>query len=181
MTLVESVNKILALGTIAAQIFIVFCLVYFVAYRKTRNAFTAFLGTHGLVLAFLTSLVAVASSLFYSQVAGFPPCDLCWFQRIFMYPQVILLRIAWYKKDANIVLYAMWLAVIGFFISLYHNYIYYFNQGLGAYYQLGGVQISCVKRYVFEFGYVTIPMMALTGFILVIIFLSFYKAHHKNG
>ncbi len=67
-------------------------------------------------------------------------------------------------------------SVIGALFAAYHNYMYYWNSGLDAFCQLGGMQVSCVKRYVFEFGYVTIPMMALTAFALIIMLLIFYSA-----
>src|SRR6185295_7978736 len=100
--LVDFVNKLLALGVIAGQIFIVCSILYFIFFRKTPNPIAQFIGKNGLVLAFLFSLASMLGSLFYSQIAGFPPCDLCWFQRIFMYPLVFLLGLALIKKDSRI-------------------------------------------------------------------------------
>jgi disulfide bond formation protein DsbB len=179
MTIVSFINIILSLGVIASQVFIIVAIIYFLFFRKKQHAAVTFLGQHGILLAFLVSLAATLSSLFYSQIAGFAPCDLCWFQRIFMYPEVILLGIALVKKDSKIIDYAVSLSVVGFLVSLYHNYIYYYNGGLNVFCQLGGTQVSCIKRYVFEFGYITIPLMALTGFALILIFLMFAKQHKK--
>lgn len=173
MTLLEIINPVLAIGIIVAQIFLVLVAVWLFGFRKKYPL--PFLQNRGLLLAFVVSAAATFASLFYSNVAGFPPCDLCWFQRIFMYPLVIILGMALIKRDRSIVDYALGLAIPGFFISLYHNYIYYINQGLGANCLLGASQVSCVKRYVFEFGYVTIPLMALTAFALVIVFLLMSK------
>src|SRR5581483_5756306 len=153
---------------IVSQVFLVVSLLYLFLFKKEQTPFSAFLGRHGMLLAFLVALISTSSSLFYSQIAGFTPCELCWFQRIFMYPEVILLGLALVKKDFHITDYALSLTIIGTLISLYHNYVYYYNQGLNAYCQLGGVQVSCVKRYMLEFGYITIPMMALTGFLLIL-------------
>src|SRR5258705_13166689 len=99
MTLVSFVNKKLAIETILAQLFILSAIVYFLFCRKKQDLITKFIGKYGLFFAFLISLVATLGSLFYSQIAGFTPCDLCWFQRIFMYPLVVLLGLALIKKD----------------------------------------------------------------------------------
>ncbi len=181
MTLVSFVNEKLAIETILGQVFILSIIVYFLFFRKKQDSIINFFSKYGLLLAFLIALVATSGSLFYSQIAGFMPCDLCWFQRIFMYPLVVLLGLALIKKDSHIIDYALSLSVIGGLISLYHNYMYYYNNGLNVFCQLGGAQVSCVKRYVFEFGYVTIPLMALTAFVLIITFLIFSKMQSKNN
>jgi disulfide bond formation protein DsbB len=178
--LVDIVNKLLGIGIILSQLFIVAAVLYVIFFRKHQYPLVTFIKKHGLTLAFSTVLISVLGSLFYSQIAGFAPCDLCWFQRIFMYPLVLLLGIALWRKDSRIADYGLILAIIGGLISLYHNYVYYYNRGLNVFCQLGGAQVSCIKRYVFEFGYITIPMMALTAFALVIIFLLAYKVSLKK-
>lgn len=176
MDIIASTNTLLSLGTIAGQIFLVVVALYLVVTQRP----IVWLGKHGMKLAFFTSLVAMSASLFYSQYVGFPPCDLCWLQRVFMYPLVILLGMAWVKKDLRILDYSLVLAVIGGAVSALHNYMYYSDGGLNALCQLSGLGVSCVKRYVFEFNYVTIPLMSLTAFALVIAFLVFQKYHAKN-
>ncbi len=176
MNLINTVNNILALGTILADLAIVLAVVYLLFFRKVHHVVVDFIETNGIFLAAFMALIATAGSLFYSQYAGFTPCDLCWFQRIFMYPLVVLLGLAVWKKDNKIIDYALPLAGIGFAVSLYQNYLYYFNQGLDALCLLGGSGgVSCVKRYVFELGYVTIPVMALTAFVVIILLLVFQK------
>src|SRR3989344_4713474 len=175
MDIIFFINKILALGVILGQVFIVLAIVYFLFFRGAKNSITKFLGKHGLLPAFLMALASTLGSLFYSEYAGFAPCELCWFQRIFMYPLVILLLVALVKKEVKVVDCALYLSAAGFFISLYHNYIYYYQGGLLATCQLAGQGVSCVKRYVFEFGYVTIPLMALTAFALVTVLLLFLR------
>ncbi len=178
--IVDIVNKILATGIIVSQIGILFSVIYFIFFRREQNSVTRFLAKYGMLFAFLIALISTLGSLFYSMVAGFDPCELCWFQRIFMYPEVILLGIALIKKDKHIINYALTLSFFGGAISLYHNYMYYYAGGLNVFCQLSGVQVSCIKRYVFEFGYVTIPMMALTAFLLIIMFLMFSKKLDKE-
>lgn len=175
MTIASFISTKLAIETVVAQAFVILAVLYLLFFHKKNLFIIDFAGKYGIVFAFIIALVATSGSLFYSQIMGFAPCDLCWFQRIFMYPLVVLLGLALIKKDSNITDYALLLASIGFCISLYHNYLYYYNGGLNVFCQLAGNSVSCVKRYIFEFGYITIPMMALTAFAAIIVFLIFYR------
>jgi disulfide bond formation protein DsbB len=173
--LLDTVNKILGLGTIAAQIFIVLAIIYIILPVK-RNKISDFFRRNGIILAFIVALVATCGSLFYSNYAGFVPCPLCWFQRIFMYPEVIILGLALIKKDEKIVDYGLALSIIGIVISIYHNYIYF----VGLRSTFCNISEPCTVTYVLEYGYVTIPMMALTAFALVILLLIYKKYDRKN-
>lgn len=169
------VNKILATFTIFSHIFLVLGIGYFLLFRKDKiNPVIQFFSRNGIALAFFVSLFATAISLFYSDVAGFEPRKLCWFQRIFMYPQVFVLGLAWFRKDRKIIDYALTLAVIGGLFAFYHNYIYYGGISLFPC-DAFGLGVSCTKRYVFEFGYITIPLMSLTSFLLLSAFLGLQK------
>lgn len=176
-----SITVLLSLGTVLAHILIVLLLLWFLFFKKSFFLVENFLGQYGMMIAFKVALISTLASLFYSNVIGFAPCELCWFQRIFMYPLVIMLGMALWKKDFKIINYALVISGIGFVISLFQNYMYYFNNGLSVYCEQAGFAVSCVKRYVFEFGYVSIPVMALTGFVLVIIFLILQKKYNKNN
>ncbi|MFT4326563.1 MAG: disulfide oxidoreductase [Candidatus Woesearchaeota archaeon] len=120
--------------------------------------------------AFSLVLVATIGSLYYSEIRGFTPCVLCWYQRIFMYPLVILLGIAVWKKDYGVKKYALPLAGIGSFFAIMH----YIQQKTAVtvleFCSLEG-GASCGVPFVFRFGYITIPFMALTAFIGVILLL----------
>lgn len=130
----------------------------------------SFFRNYGIYLAWLVSLVATAGSLYLSEVLHYEPCRLCWFQRIFMYPQVIILGIAAYRNDRSAVIYAIPLSAIGGSISLYH----YAEQKIPALYRLlpCKVGIPCNFDYLNWWGFVTIPFMALIAFILIIVCLS---------
>lgn len=124
---------------------------------------------YSLYLAWLVSLAATGGSLYFSEVQGFIPCDLCWYQRIFMYPQAILLGIACYRGDRRIISYLLPVNIIGLLISLYHNVEIWFPK-------LGEVVpcrsgIPCNFDYLNWLGFITIPLMALTAFILITILL----------
>jgi len=171
----EFINKLLAVCTIVFQFFIVLAIIYFLFFRKKYPIVQEYISDNGIKFSFIIALVSTVSSLFYSNVAGFIPCNLCWFQRIFMYPEVFILGLAMIKKfpkgDNKIVDYALFLTIIGWLTSVYGNYIYY--KGLSS--VVCTTAESCSTPYVTEFSYVGIPMMALTAFSLIIIFLFFQK------
>ena len=122
-------------------------------------------------LAFLVAAVATAGSLFFSEVADFPPCKLCWFQRIFMYPLAIVAPLAAVLDDRRAARYLLPLPVIGIGISVYHVLV---ERGVVT--ETASCQISapggCAVRWVDEFGYVTIPTLAGTAFALLIVLLA---------
>jgi disulfide bond formation protein DsbB len=84
-----------------------------------------FIQKHSLYIAWAISLAAMLGSLYFSNIRGFPPCVLCWYQRICLYPLVAILGVGILKRDKNVFFYAMPLAVIGALISVYHNLLYY--------------------------------------------------------
>lgn len=119
--------------------------------------------------AWITSLVATLGSLYFSEVLGFIPCDLCWFQRIFMYPQVIILGIAIARKDFPAARYSLALSLVGGLISLYHyalQKIPFFQD-----YAISCGRVPCTGQYMNWLGFITIPFLALTAFTMII-FLS---------
>lgn len=112
------------------------------------------------------SLLAMLGSLYFSNVLNFPPCVLCWYQRIAMYPLVLLIPVAILRKDNLVSLYVLPLSLVGFLIGLYHNLLYYQILPESAAPCAAGV--SCTTRFVEYFGFLTIPLMSLLGFIAVI-------------
>lgn len=163
----EYINQILSLLTLLSQLSLLLTAsILLISRNRLRYYLLYLLNKNALRLIFVISLTATAGSLFYSEVAGYIPCELCWYQRIFMYPQVFMAGLALYKNDIKITRYSLLLSVIGGLISLYHSYITYWVRETDICSIAGGV--SCLRRYVFELGYITIPLMALTAFILII-------------
>ena len=151
-------NHFLAVLTVVAQIIFAGSLLYFLIYRnQENNRLFKFLAEQGIAIAFFVALAATLGSLFYSQVAGFAPCDLCWYQRIFMFPQVVILGLAWIKQERRIIDYSLILALFGLLISLYHNYVSWGGVPVNVCTTASFVGVSCLRRYVFESGYITIP------------------------
>jgi disulfide bond formation protein DsbB len=103
------------------------------------------------------ALVTTLGSLYYSEVAGYPPCTLCWYQRIAIYPQVVVLGVAALRRDATVWLTSVPLAAIGVAISVWHVIIER-NPALA-----GPCDPSnpCTIKWVEEFGFLTVPTMAL--------------------
>ena len=128
-------------------------------------------------LAWVIALVAAAGSLFFSEVMQLPPCVLCWYQRIAMYPLVIILGIGIIMRDARMKIYALPICLIGLAISIYHNLLYYglIPESIAPC-QEG---VSCTSRQIEWLGFITIPLMALTAFICVTLCLLLYKSKEK--
>ena len=118
----------------------------------------------GLWLAWLIAATATAGSLYYSLGAGFVPCELCWYQRICMYPLTIVLFIAAWRRDTNVWRYVVPLAVVGALIAAYHTQLQAFPKQT----TFCSVNNPCTTRYVWEFGFVSLPFMALSAFCFVI-------------
>jgi len=123
-----------------------------------------------LLLMLIVATTATLGSLFLSEIAGWTPCKDCWLQRIFMYPQVVLLAIALWKGDRGIAKYILALCVIGAVLSLHHYieqiYATFFAPPTDPLVPCDASGVSCSKTYTFRYGYITVPMMALTGFVL---------------
>lgn len=123
----------------------------------------------GLYLGLLISFVATIGSLFYSNVAGYAPCELCWYQRILMYPQVLIFFLAIAKKKIEIIESAQWLSLIGIFMSLYHYSLQLDPAGGDTCLKMG-YSVSCSDNFSMNLGYITIPFMAFSAFLLIFIF-----------
>ena len=166
------VIKILALLTVVAQASFVLILGVALFRDKLPRPY-AMLARWAVPSAFAMVLAATSGSLYLSEIAGFRPCDLCWYQRIFMYPQVALLGLAWLRREDAIIDYCLALLGMGLAVSLYHNYIVY--QAVTATFCAADGKVSCTQQYIVEFGYVTIPMMALTAFAAALALLLLRK------
>ena len=171
ISLVNLATEFLSALTLIGDIFLVFIIYTILAGKKLENNF---LNKNALLFAFVISLIATLGSLFYSEIAGYIPCKLCWYQRIFMYPLPILLGIALFKKDNKISHYAIPLSIIGGIISIYH----YSTQILNNSSICSAESAACNSKIFFSYGYITIPVMALTAFALII-FLT-YTANKNN-
>ncbi|MGM0864075.1 MAG: disulfide oxidoreductase [Bacillota bacterium] len=120
-----------------------------------------------LFLAWASSLVATMGSLYFSEIMKYEPCVLCWYQRILMYPMVILLGVAYVRKDFQAALYSTILSGIGLLVSLYHYSIQKVSILTESAPACG--RVPCTGEYINLFGFITIPFLALTGFFIIFI------------
>ncbi|WP_299092765.1 disulfide oxidoreductase [uncultured Metabacillus sp.] len=118
-----------------------------------------------LSIGWIASFIATLGSLYFSEILQYTPCDLCWYQRIFMYPLVIILGVGVFKKDASIALYSLILSAIGGCISIYHYSIQKIDF-LGEKSISCGI-VPCTGEYINWLGFITIPFLALVGFIII--------------
>jgi disulfide bond formation protein DsbB len=121
-------------------------------------------------LAFVVAAIATGGSLFFSEIAHFVPCELCWFQRICMYPLSIVTLLAALADDERVARYLLPLPVAGAGVAVYHLLVENGVVGQSASCLLSASG-GCGVKWIDEFGYVTIPTLALTGFALVFAFL----------
>lgn len=127
--------------------------------------------------AWLLATVATLGSLFFSEVMDLPPCVLCWYQRIFMYPLVIVLLIGLFPLDAKVVRYALPLAVVGWCFAVYHYLLYsgFIPENL----QPCSQGVSCAEINLELFGFVTIPMLSIVAFSAIIGLLVVFRYRIK--
>jgi hypothetical protein len=146
--------------------------------RPLRALRSAFWG-YELWSAFLVAAIATGGSLFFSEVAGFVPCELCWYQRICMYPLSILTLFAAAHRDYRVARYLLPLPVVGAGVSIYHLLIENRVIAEPTACRIGGA--GCAVKWIDEFGYVTIPTLALTGFLLLAGLLALAAAGSDDG
>lgn len=171
----SNITVVVAFLTLLSNIFFVVFVALLLIKKDFRNYIYTIVNKYVLELIFATSMSALVGSLLYSNVAGFPPCELCWIQRIFMYPQALLSFMAMIWRDKRMVTYLFPMSVLGGLLAFYHSLT---NWGLG-----GGILSctsaggDCSRVYVLEYGYITIPFMAFTTFAyLILISIIYYKS-----
>ena len=122
---------------------------------------------NSLLFIWVVSLVATLGSLYFSDIRGYVPCTMCWFQRIFMYPILVMTTVAIIQKNAKIAVTTAVFSIIGGCISLYHYGIQKIDFLSDSAPACG--QVSCTGQYINWLGFITIPFLALTAFLLIAI------------
>ncbi len=188
---VQNLTNVASFLTVIIDIFAI--VLFFILITPLRRSgwtgrFASWFGNNAIMLGFLVAFIATAGSLFYENIAGFAPCLLCWWQRIFLYPQTLLLFVAlvWRGRDSAAAAGARLLArvnsivlsAIGIAISIYQTLL-----------QAGAIGndllpcdasgVSCQHVYFINYGYVTIPAMALTAFALIMLFMYAPRGKEK--
>ncbi|HJR98650.1 MAG TPA: disulfide bond formation protein B [Actinomycetota bacterium] len=165
---VDTMATLFALLTVAADLAVVgMALVVIVdrdGSRGMRPALIETLGPSALWLAFLVALTATLGSLYLSEVAHFVPCELCWYQRIAMYPLAPILFVAAYRRDPGVWRYVVPVAAIGAAISIYHYQLERFPEQASA---SCSPDAPCTVVWIWRFHFISIPFMALSAFALI--------------
>lgn len=126
-----------------------------------------------LFAAWLLASAGTLGSLFFSEVMEFAPCVLCWYQRIALYPLVIILGLGLFPLDRAALKYSLPLAVAGWLVALYHNLLY--HGIIPERMQPCRQGVSCTEVYIELLGFLSIPMMSLIGFSAIIALLVTLK------
>ena len=136
--------------------------------RRSLDGLRSSVGSSALVAAFVVATLATIGSLYFSEVAHFEPCRLCWYQRIAMYPLVVILGIAALGRDPGVRRYAMPLAGIGALIATYHyalEWLPWLDTGACS------ATTPCTIVWFREFGFISLPYLALSAFLLILALL----------
>lgn len=145
-------------------VLIVFIVLFFVR-NSLSDRIIVWIGKRALPFSFVFVMAGLLGSLFYSEVVGFEPCVLCWVQRLFLYPQAVLLGLALLWKEKSILAYTWVLSLLGGIVALYHSYTQLGGRSFTPCTSNGG---TCAKVFVLEFGFITIPTMSLILFALLV-------------
>jgi disulfide bond formation protein DsbB len=154
------------IGQVLLGILLLAGLLWLVGVRGPLAAIRAVTWGYELWFAFLVAAIGTGGSLFFSEVAHFVPCELCWFQRICMYPLSIITLLAAFADDRRAARYLLPLPVVGAAVSIYHLFVEnsVVQESQACRLSAPG---GCTTKWFIEFGYITIPTLALTGFLLL--------------
>lgn len=125
-----------------------------------------------LKLAFFQSVIAMAGSLYFSEVMKLIPCTLCWYQRICMYPLVVILGMGLVNNEKKIYKYVLPLSLAGLIIAIYNNLLIY--QVIPETETACSIGAPCSTILISWFGFITIPLLALTAFSIINILMILY-------
>jgi len=127
-----------------------------------------------LFLCWLVAGVSTAGSLFFSYVMEFAPCVLCWYQRIFLFPLVLILAVGLFPLDKKAAKYAFPLAVAGWLTAAYHYLLY--TGIIPTNLQPCSQGVSCTEEYISLFDFLSIPLLSLLSFTIIItLLIIFYR------
>lgn len=131
-------------------------------------------------LAWVQSVIAMMGSLYFSEIMHFPPCVLCWYQRILMYPLVAIIATGIFLKDKKLPYYVLPLSLLGWGVAAYHNLLYYNIIPESMAPCVAG--ISCTTKFIEWFGFITIPLLSFIAFTVInVCMLGVLRAQKNQG
>lgn len=170
---------LLATGTILVQILLASGLIYY-GLKKAgyeidfiEDRVTPFLQLRYRELTLALVSFATAGSLYMSNFLGWTPCRLCWFQRVFIYPLVVIVGVGVLLRKDDVRDYVIPTALIGLPIALYHALLQRYEQFESAGCSI--MEVSCETTHTFYFGYISVPVMAATALLATIVLMWRFK------
>lgn len=153
------INNLIPYLVLLAQVMFVFAVIF-----QKNKKIKPWIKKNKMKIIFTVSLLATLGSLFYSKIMGYEPCELCWYQRILMYPLVIISGFSIKKHFYEIKKIILSMSIIGALIAAYQ----YITQitAVSSFCAIGAT--DCSTKLIFKFGYISIPLMAFTAFIIII-------------
>lgn len=160
------ITTLLSFATVVADLGLVAFFVAMLAGKYPQDYLPVSLIRPLLLWGALTAFASVVLSLYYSEIVGFEACFLCWWQRVFIYPQAIIFFVAWLRSEYSIWRYTLPLSIFGLFFGFAHWVLQTFHFSIIP---CSAVGLSpCEKVFFIEFGYVTFPVMAITTLLILL-------------
>ncbi|MFH1473208.1 MAG: disulfide bond formation protein B [bacterium] len=175
--MVGALAKVIPYLVIISHVLLVIAFLAILSRRTWGRGIYEALAKRAVLWGFLIALVSIVGSLFYSEIIGYEACVLCWWQRVFLYPQAIIFGVALWFKDNNLFRYIVPLAIFALVIALYQEYA---NLGGTSLFSCTTAEGACSKIYVKEFGYITIPVMSITVSLYVLLLAWVHKLHREK-
>ena len=143
------------------------------------TSISSFFTKNALYIALVQAIVATLGSLYFSEIAHYTPCHLCWFQRIFMYPLILVLTVGILRRDARVYQYVFPAAILGWLVALYHNLLYlhilpWWNLPCSS-------GVSCTTKYISWAGFITIPFLSFVAFSVIIAMMVIARRSANSG
>lgn len=133
-----------------------------------------------LYLAFTQAWIATLGSLYFSEIRGLTPCLLCWYQRILMYPLVIIFTVAIVRKDKNVPYYVLPFSILGMLVALY-QYLLQMTELSQIVPSTCNALVSCSAIQLVYFGFITIPFLSFIAFTTIsFLMIIMIKSSHNN-
>ncbi len=161
---IEAVNEVLGYFGILG----IFGTLFLIIDMRGERKLAPYVRAWGLHVAFFITLSGTVLALVYSEIFGLIPCGLCWLSRVALFPQVLLTGVAIYMRDTTLMpLYGIWLSAFGAGVSLYQHYL---QMGGSSFLPCPASGGDCLKRFFFEFGFLTFPLMSviLSAFLIAL-------------
>jgi disulfide bond formation protein DsbB len=178
--LAQGATVLLSTGTLLSNVAFIVAVVMFLFFRKQTGKLWQLLGERGTLFAFAFGLFSFVGAFVYSRITGFPACPLCWSQRIFLGLALMTLGMGVYR-NIRVTIPALVFTLCGAGVAVYQYVLQYLAVNGGGYLPCPAVSFlpSCDKIYILEYGYITIPMMALSTFVWMAFLLMLEKRQHS--